>query len=257
MSLSAIASAASNALPTVNFHPHGHRKGARPDTGSTSSTSATSSASSGTSAMSIGQLPVGATTPLFNNILQSLTQTVAAQTAVTAATPAGATTAAAGTTGAASATSTTPATGTTNTAANVQAFMHSLFQALKQDGLGGSANSGAVSAATSAAGTTAAGTTAAGSGQYQGNLVSSLQSLVQQVGNSSSAATTNLSAAYRNLVNAAGSGTAATSAASAGASSNQSSSAGLQNFLNNLLQNLQSGGVHSLSSIGNNVNANV
>jgi hypothetical protein len=196
MSLSAIASAASNALPTVNFHPHGHRKGARPDTGSTSSTSATSGASSGTSAMSIGQLPVGATTPLFNNILQSLTQTVAAQTAVTAATPAGATTA-------------------------------------------------------------AAGTTAAGSGQYQGNLVSSLQSLVQQVGNSSSAATTNLSAAYRNLVNAAGSGTAATSAASAGASSNQSSSAGLQNFLNNLLQNLQSGGVHSLSSIGNNVNANV
>src|ERR1700677_3910833 len=254
MSLSAIASAASNALPTVNFHPHGHRKGARPDTGSTSSTSATSSASSGTSAMSIGQLPVGASTPLFNNILQSLTQTVAAQTAVTAATPGGAT-AAAGTSGATPATSTTPATGTTSTAANVQAFMHSLFQALKQDGLGGSANSGAVSAATSAAGTTAAGTTAAGSGQYQGNLVSSLQSLVQQVGNSSSAATTNLSAAYRNLVNAAGSGTAATSAASAGASSNQSSSAGLQNFLNNLLQNLQSGGVHSLSSIGNNVKA--
>jgi len=54
-----------------------------------------------------------------------------------------------------------------------------------------------------------------------------------------------------------GAGAATTSAAPAGASSAQSSSAGLQNFLNNLLQNLQSGGVHSLSGIGNNVNANV
>jgi hypothetical protein len=68
------------------------------------------------------------------------------------------------------------------------------------------------------------------------------------VGTPGNAATANLSAAYQNLVSGAGSGTAAGSAASAG---------GLQSFLNHLLQNLQSDGVHSLSSVGNNVNANV
>ena len=133
MSLSAISSAPSTALPTVNFHPHGHRKGAMPDRSTTSSASAATSTSSSASGITIGQMPIGASTPLFNNILQSLQQTVGAQVAVTAApsaAPAVSTAAAAGST---VSTATGAATGT---AANVQAFMHSLFQALKQDGLG-------------------------------------------------------------------------------------------------------------------------
>jgi hypothetical protein len=63
-----------------------------------------------------------------------------------------------------------------------------------------------------------------------------------------------LTAAYQNLVNGAGAGAAA---ASAGAGATPSSAASLQSFLGNLVQNLQAGGVHALSSIGNNVNANV
>jgi hypothetical protein len=123
--------------------------------------------------------------------------------------------------------------------------MHTLFQALKQDGLAtGTGAAVSASAAPSGAPSTAA------AGQYQANLVSSLQTLVAQVGSASAAnsatansatansATANLNAAYQNLVGTAGAG-------------------GLQTFLNNLLQNLQSGGVHSLSGVGNNVNASV
>ena len=74
-------------------------------------------------------------------------------------------------------------------------------------------------------------------------------------GAAAGSATANLNAAYQNLVNGAGAGTAA-SALSTGVSTAQSGT-GLQNFLGNLLQNLQAGGVHALSSVGNNVNANV
>jgi hypothetical protein len=57
------------------------------------------------------------------------------------------------------------------------------------------------------------------------------------------------------LVGANGaSGSAGTSSANGAATS---SGGGLQHFLGNLLQNLQSGGVHALSAVGNNVNANV
>jgi hypothetical protein len=205
MSLSALSAAASTVLSTASLYLHGHRKGARPDSSGTSSTSGS------TSGITIGQLPVGASTPLFNKILQSLQQTA----------------------GAAAVSGATPAAG-----ANVQAFMHTLFQALKQDGLGAGAGAG---------------------GQYPSNLVTSLKTLVGQLGSTAAGnpATANLNAAYQNLVSATGAGAAPTSAAAAGAVSAQASSAGLQNFLNNLLQNLQSGGVHSLSGIGNNVNANV
>jgi hypothetical protein len=115
--------------------------------------------------------------------------------------------------------------------------MHSLFQALKQDGLGTS---------TSSAGTASA------------NLVSSLHTLIAQVGSGGAAGSTtaNLSAAYQNLLKGTGAGSAAP-AVSTGVSTAQSGTTGLQNFLGNLLQNLQAGGVHALSSIGNNVNAKV
>jgi hypothetical protein len=220
MSLSALSAAASTVLSTASFFLHGHRKGARPDSSGTSSTSGS------TSGITIGQLPVGASTPLFNKILQSLQQTVGAA-AVSGATPAATT---AGTAGSITATG-SPAAG-----ANVQAFMHTLFQALKQDGLGAGAG-----------------------GPYPSNLVTSLKTLVGQLGSTAAGnpATANLNAAYQNLVSATGPGAATPSAAATGAVSAQASSAGLQNFLNNLLQNLQSGGVQSLSGIGNNVNANV
>jgi hypothetical protein len=231
MSLSAISTALSTALPAVGFHPHGHRRGALPDKAGTSGV--TSGTSSSTSGITIGQMPVGAATPLFNNILQSLQRTVGAQAAVTAANPAGTTSAAPAT-----ASSTTGAPATIGTAADVQAFMHALFQALKQDG---TASSGAA-APVSAAGP------AAGSGPYQSNLLSSLQTLVRQVGPGAAGTpvTANLNAAYQTLVTGAGPGTAAASAAPAG----------LQGLLSSLLQNLQTGGVHPLSGIGNNVNAN-
>ncbi len=246
MSLSAIASAVSTVLPTANFHPHGRRKGASVDKSTPSSTSSTSS---GTGGITIGQLPVGASTPLFNNILQSLQQTVGAATAVSGTTPAAVTTA--GTTGSTAAAGSSAASGSP---ANVQAFVHTLFQALKQDGLGASGST------TAAAPVTVSSTApAATGGQYQANLVSSLQTLIRQVGSASAgtSATANLNAAYQNLVSSTGAGGAAASAAGTGASSVQSSSAGLQNFLSNLLQNLQSGGVQSLSGVGNTVNAKV
>jgi hypothetical protein len=254
MSLSAISSAASTVLSAVGFHPHGHRRGAQADK---SSTSSTSSITGSTSGIPIGQLPVGASTPLFNNILQSLQQTVGAAAAVSGVAPAAATTA-----GTAGATAASGSTSTNGARANVQAFMHTLFQALKQDGLG-AGTSGAVpsgAAPSGAAPATSAlpsgATPAAAGGQYQANLVASLQTLVRQVGSGTAAnsATANLNAAYQNLMNTAGAGT---SAASSGAAANQSSTTALQNFLNNLLQNLQSGGVHSLSGVGNNLNASV
>jgi hypothetical protein len=200
------------------------------------------------SGIPIGQLPVGAAMPLFNNILQSLRQTVAA--AVSGAAPAPATSAGtAGSTAAGGSTAATVATsagGANGATTNVQAFMHTLFQALKQDGLG--AGTSGAAAATSASPN---GAIAAPAGvPYQANLVSALQTLVGQVGSGAAAnsATANLSAAYQNLVDPAGTGSAGTSAAP---------TAGLQNLLNNLLQNLQSGGVHSLSGVGSTVNASV
>jgi hypothetical protein len=215
MSLSAL-STASKVLPTVNFHPHGHHKGA-----ATADASATSGGSGG---LTIGQLPVGAASPLFSNILQSLQQTVGAQAATAATAPAGSTPGATVAAGAGAA-----------NAANVQGFMHSLFQALKQDGLD----------------TTGAGTA---SGASSPHLLSSLQTLIQQVsaGTAGNATTADLTAAYQNLVNGAGTVTAAASTASASASS----AAGLKAFLSNLLVNVQRGGVHALSGVGNNVNTN-
>lgn len=231
MSLSAISSAPSTAISTSSFHVH--RKGAHGTNAPMTSASATSTSGplGNTSGVTIGQMPISASSPLFSNILQSLQQTAGAQAATAATAPAvTATTAGTGTAAA--------ATDTAGTTAKVQAFMHTLFQALKQDGLGSGASSG--TAATASASTSATGTSS-GTGQF--NLVSSLQTLIKQVGSTAAAtpATASLNAAYQSL-------TGGSSASSGG---------GLQNFLGNLMHNLQSGGVHSLSGVGNNVDANV
>lgn len=248
MSLNAISTSTSTALPTVNFHSHGHRKGAHLDTGGTTGSTGVTNSANGSS---VGQLPVGVSTALFSNLLQSIGQAIGAQSGASATSPA----TAAVTSGAA----TSNAAGAANAATNVltpgrtqevRAFMHSLSQALKQDGLG--------SSAPAVASTAGGGTLATpASGQYQGNLVSSLQTLIQQVGSSGkpTAATETLNSTFQNLLS--GSTIAASGSAATAPAPDQSSSAALQSFLNNLLQNLQGNGAQSLNALGSSVNANV
>jgi hypothetical protein len=256
MSLNAISPNPSAALPTVNFHPHGHRRGAHADsaakTGSTSSAGNTSSLES--TVGSVGQLPVGAASGLFGTLLQSLQQVVGAQSATSVSGATAGTAAASPASGATAASGASPAL-----KQDLQAFLHSLFQVLKQDGLGKGA-SAASPAATATAGSSAIAATPAGS--YQGGLVSSLQSLIQQLGanGTANAATSNLNASFNRLatdLQASGAGIAGAGIAAPNSATSPTSSAALQTFLNGLLQNLQSNGVHSLNAVGTNVNANV
>ncbi len=229
--MSSITAAVSGLLTSPGLHGHGHRRGAHP----TSSSASTAGSSAGSS---IGQLPVGASTALFSGLVQSFEQAIGSQSTA-AVTGAGATAA----TSSAS-TGTAPASGATSQGAGtaatpgqqqeLQAFQHSLVQALKQDGL------------------TSSGT---------GNIVSSLQSLIQQLGPNGkpTAATETLSSTFQNLVNGVSGlkGSAALAAPSAGSSSSGSSNSELQRFLNNLLQNVQARGTQSLTSTGSNVNTHV
>jgi hypothetical protein len=233
--MSSITAAVSGLLTSPSFHSHGHRRGAHATSSSTSSTSSSSTTSS--TSNSIGQLPVGAATALLSGPIQSFEQAIGSQsspaatgigaTAATQAAPAGAAVAS-GTT------STAPSAGVAATPGQgqeLQAFQHSLVQALKQDGL------------------TSNGT---------GNVVSSLQNLIQQLGSNGkpTAATQTLSSTFQNLVNGMN-GSAAVASISAGSSSSGSSNSGLQTFLHNLLQNVQATGAQSLTSAGTNVNTHV
>jgi len=230
--MSSITSAVSGLLTSPSFHGHGHKRGAHAISSSSSASSSTS-----TSSNSIGQLPVGASTALFSGLVQSFEQAIGSAstsavtgtgaTAATQAPSAGtAVTGGAATTAQSAAAAATPGRGQ-----ELQAFQHSLVQALKQDGL------------------TSNGT---------GNVASSLQNLIQQLGpnGKSTAATETLSSTFQNLVNGVNGGAPAAST-SAGSSSNGSSNSELQNLLNNLLQQVQAGGAQSLTGAGNNVNAHV
>jgi hypothetical protein len=231
--MSSITAAVSGLLTSPSFHGHGHRRGAHAPSSSASSSSTTSN----TKSNSIGQLPVGASTALFSGLVQSFQQAIGSQATsavsgagATAATPA----APAATTAASGSASTTQTAGTAATPGQgqeLQAFQHSLVQALKQDGL------------------TSNGT---------GNVVSSLQNLIQQLGpnGKQTAATETLTSTFQNLVNGVN-GSAAVGSTSAGAASSGASNAGLQSFLNNLLQHVQASGASSLTSAGSNVNAHV
>jgi hypothetical protein len=71
MTLLAIPAAIMAALPST--HGHAHRHGAPAQPGSTSSTSATDSSNGLSGSLgSIGQLPTGASSGLFGNLLQQL-----------------------------------------------------------------------------------------------------------------------------------------------------------------------------------------
>jgi len=260
MSSLSISASAAAALQQVSFNVHRRKSGGATPSGSGSS---------------IGALPVGAGQNLLSSAIQSLKQTVSAAAAPGTAAAVGAT----GAPGASGAASTALADPTAASSApapvtqDLQGFLHALFAALKQDGLGsassgsaatatagGSATAAAAGAsatsATSATSAVAAGTgaaTAAGSiGQYQGSLVSSLQTLIQQLGGTQAGAqagtgaTAQLTSSFSKLTAAAGgTGTPATSTAQ------------LKNFLSDFLQNVQSGGGGQLQGlVGSHVNAN-
>jgi len=247
MSSIAIANAASTTLPTVNFRSHGHG-------GHKKSSDMESQSASGIG--SVGQMPMGAAQGLLGNMLQSLQQAVAAHAA--AATAAPSTTAATATTGTSAAntgTGTSAATAASpGVAQDLNGFLHSLFQVLRQEGAAGAADAPASTG--TGTGTAAA---AAGAGQYQGSLVSSLQTLIQQVGSNGSTtpAIANLESSFNTLVQGL-SGNASSTASTpvaGGTASTQSSTASLQNFLNNLLQNLQTNGLQTPNLSGSSVNA--
>jgi hypothetical protein len=241
MSSIAIANAASTTLPTVNFRSHGHAHGGRKMSSEMESQNASSIGN-------VGQMPVGAAQGLLGNMLQSLQQAVGAQTS--AATAANATSAATGTGTASAVTGTSAATTAASPAVaqDLNGFLHSLFQVLRQEGAAGA------TAATPSAGTGTA--AAAGVGQYQGSLASSLQALIQQVGSNgpTTPAIANLESSFNTLARGL-SGNAASTSVAGGTASTQSSTASLQNFLNNLLQNLQAHGLQTPNLSGSRVNA--
>ena len=238
MSLIATTAAASAVSPTVNLFTHGHKKGGHAGFGKDATASSATQGPATTHSLlsslfeSIEQvIGISVTAPP-----QAASATTPAAGAVTAA--AGAAAATAGASSAAMSSTTTPsinaaAAAAPGSAQDVQGFLHSLFQALRADGLGGSA----------------------GATVSDGSLVSSLQTLIHQVDSSvpATAATSNLSASYNKLVQG---GTGSAAVADAG-SSGAASQASLQNFLSNLLQNVQSSGVHSFNGMGANVNAKV
>jgi hypothetical protein len=233
MSLNPISTSLVSALQNIHGHGHGRHKGAHTTSTADDTTSTTSSGTS-----SIGALPVSVSTSLFGNLVQSFEQTLAAQSS-TAATGVQASSAA---TGSSAAGSTVTPNLTPAQQQEGQAFVHSLIQALKQDGLGSGASGTPLAPSQAAAGSAP--------GNYQGDLATSLQALIQQLGpdGKSTAATQTLTSTFQNLVSGVN-GTAA------GSASSNSTNASLQNFLGSLLQNVQSNGVHALNLAGNNVNA--
>ena len=121
-SISNLTSAAS-ALPTLNIHPHGHKKGSQ--VGSADDSSSNTAA----------QAPAGTVQNLFGTLLQSLEQVIGLQPSTgTAATAATATTGAGASTTAAAA-STGAATASTQSASTLlQNYLNNLSQNLRANG---------------------------------------------------------------------------------------------------------------------------
>ncbi len=199
----------STLLPSLSFHAHSHRRAAQ------AGANVLGGAAGSSGGSPIGQLPVGVSSTLFSGLVQSFQRALGAP-AASAASGVSAPAASAG-----------PALAgmTPGQQQELQAFQHSLFQALKQDGLSSNAT---------------------------GNVVSSLNTLISQLapGGKGTAATATLAATFQNLMNGVnGAGTAP--------AASSSSNSALRNFLGNLLQNVQAGGVQSLASTGNTVDTHV
>ena len=239
MSSITIANAASNALPTVNFRPHGRGHGKKGSDMESQSESAIGSP---------GQMPVGTSQPLLGSMMQSLQQVVGSQATGTTAASSAIGTTAASTTGAGAATA--PIAESPTVAQDLSAFMHSLFQVLQPGASAGGAGTTAASPSTGSA------SVASGAGQYQGSLASSLQTLIQQVGSTGATtpAISNLESSFNSLMQGVR-GTASTAAA--GGATSASSTASLQSVLNNMLQNLRTNGLQMPNLSGSRVNARV
>jgi hypothetical protein len=154
----------------------------------------------------VGQLPVGVGQGLLGGLVQSLQQTAAARGA-TAGSAVGA------------------AAASPVIAQDLHSFTHALFQALNSCGATATAP-------------------AAGGGPYQASLVSSLQSLIQQVsaGGAQSPAVAGLTASFHQLTQDLGAG---------------GTQASLQTFLSGYLHTVQGGGHVMPNLVGANVNAQV
>ena len=245
MSSITTANAASNALPTVNFRPHGRGHGKKGTDMESQSESVIGSP---------GQMPVGASQPLLSSMLQSLQQAVGSQATATGS--ATGTIAAIGTTVPTGTSASTtgagaPIAASPAVAQDLSGFMHSLFQVLQPGGSAGGAGTTAAPASAAAAPSTG------GAGQYQGSLASSLQTLIQQVGSTGAAtpAISNLESSFNTLMQRVGGGMASTAAA--GGATSPSSTASLQSVLSNMLQNLQTNGLQMPNLSGSRVNARV
>jgi len=115
---------ASSALPTLNIHTHGHKKGSH--VGSPDDSTSSSAA----------QAPAGSVQNLFGTLLQSVEQVIGLQ--LSPAKPAAAATTAAATTAAAGAGATAPtgaATASTQSAGSLlQNYLNNLSQTLRTNG---------------------------------------------------------------------------------------------------------------------------
>jgi hypothetical protein len=131
--MSSIASitSASPALPPVNVHPHGHKRGSHVESAGDSSSD------------TAAQVPVGAAQNLFGSLLQSLEQVIGVQPAT--ATPASGTSAAttsstAGAGAATSASAAAPSTASTATPSSqsanalLQNYLNNVSQTLQANG---------------------------------------------------------------------------------------------------------------------------
>src|ERR1700693_3720031 len=218
--------AGAGAAPVGDLFTQGHKRGGHAGVGKDGTTS--------------GSTQGPATTQsLLSSLFESLQQIVgisvtapqlpasATASAAGAVTPApGASPPPAGASAAAMSPTTTPsATAAASTAPgsaqDVQGFLHSLFQALKADGLGQSSGATASAAAGASPGAGVGAGATSGAGRYDVSLVSSLQSLIHQVDSKgpATAATSNLSASFNTLVQGAGGSAAVASAGGSGTAS--------------------------------------
>jgi hypothetical protein len=128
MSLIPNLTSASSALPTLNIHTHGHKKGSH--VGSPDDSTSSSAA----------QAPAGSVQNLFGTLLQSVEQVIGlqlspAKPAAAATTAAATTTAAAAAAGAGTAASTGAATASTQSAGSLlQNYLNNLSQNLRASG---------------------------------------------------------------------------------------------------------------------------
>jgi hypothetical protein len=131
MSLIPNLSSAPSALPAVNVHPHGHKRGLHIESANDSSTD------------TAAQIPPGAAQNLFGSLLQSLEQVIGVQPATAAASSG--TASSAGTVASAAATTSSATTGgppASSAGTLLQNYLNNLSQNLQANGSQAAKNAG-------------------------------------------------------------------------------------------------------------------